>query len=386
MLTLTDCGHPDVGREMSRQQPLKKSGSQVERPDECEQPRKVFVTSVNTDASDGETTMDSHTRGELEQLVEGAVQGQVVKRYESEVARLLSVVAEKDELILKLTRDNAELETKLEVQQSLVQMFQTRLDKVDAVMSVHDKAITSMKDTVQGLTFRLANLSPMDGKENSRQMSSPLMMASQGPMPMQGRAGSMGMMRGVAHIPPEPVSVALVGDSTFRYIDEEHLFQKSAKCYKSIVSSIDEAKTVLSDVLRERPTCVVFHLGTKDVEYTSSDICAQKMGELIRKCKETALDTQICISLLLPRSDSEPNKVKAQMYNFKVQETLAHEGVQFIIHNEFEKDGRLVTKYYQPDFVNINGLDGSRKLAAHLKHGIRKAVPSLQPQQQPMQY
>ncbi|KAK2160662.1 hypothetical protein LSH36_128g03012 [Paralvinella palmiformis] len=334
----------------------------------------VKVTEKHADKS-FDLTMDARLRADVESVVDSRIQSHIIQKYEQEVQHLQSLVKEKDELILKLTQENGELSTKLSVQENMMTSVQTRLDKVDALVSVHDKAIVSVKENIQGLTFRLANL-PLDAKDGRKLQPLPM------PNYPQHQQAQRAQFTQMVNPPPpsEPVTIALIGDATFKYIDEEHLFNKMAKCNKAIVNSIDEAKTVIPEILNDQPTCLVFHLGTRDIEYTNSDVCAHKMQECVHLVKELAPDTQMCISLLLPRGDSETNKVKAQLFNFKVQELLAHEGLQFIIHSEMEKDGRLITKYYQPDFININGLDGSRKLAAHLKHGIRRAVPSLQPQ------
>jgi hypothetical protein len=344
--------------------------------------RSVAKLAENHDCAD--PSMDARLRAEVESAIDSRLQTHMVQKYEEEIHRLQSVVADKDELILKLTRDNADLSAKLSVHENVMASFQTRLDKVDALVSVHDKAIVSVKENIQGITFRLANL-PLDGKDGRKLQPIPM-----SPFPQHQHQHQQPPRSQYAPMvnpqPIEPVTIALVGDATFKYIDEEHLFNKMAKCNKAIVNSIDEAKAVIPDILSDQPTCLVFHLGTRDIEYSNSDVCAHKMQECVRMVKDLAPDAQLCISLLLPRGDSEPNKVKAQLFNFKVQELLAHEGLQFIIHSEMEKDGRLITKYYQPDFININGLDGSRKLAAHLKHGIRRAVPSLQPQPVPGQF
>ena len=347
----------------------------------------------------GDSMMDARLRAEVESTIDNRLQSHIIQKYKEEVQRLQTIVADKDDVILKLTRDNADLAAKLSVHENVVATFQTRLDKVDALVSVHDKAIVTVKENIQGITFRLANL-PLDGKDGRKLQ--PLSMSPYGQHPHQQhqqhqqhqhQQQQQHQQPPRTHFPPavtpqpaEPVTIALVGDATFKYIDEEHLFNKMAKCNKAIVNSIDEAKACIPDMLSEQPTCLVLHLGTRDIEYNNSDVCAKKMQECVHLVKDMAPDAHLCISLLLPRGDTEPNKVKAQLFNFKVQELLAHEGLQFIIHSEMEKDGRLMTKYYQPDFININGLDGSRKLAAHLKHGIRRAVPSLQPQPVPGQF
>ena len=112
-------------------------------------------------------------------------------------------------------------------------------------------------------------------------------------------------------------SVVVAGDSIIKYLKGWELSngEQNVSIKSFSGATVDDMSDFLRPTIRKKPNKLIIHAGTNDVRHSSPKVIAEKVTKLAENFRKESSQTEIIISSLVTRGDSQELAIKVRETN-----------------------------------------------------------------------
>ena len=152
-------------------------------------------------------------------------------------------------------------------------------------------------------------------------------------------------------------SVVVAGDSIIKYLKGWELSngEQNVSIKSFSGATVDDMSDFLKPTIRKKPNKLIIHAGTNDVRHSSPKVIAEKVTKLGENFRKESSQTEIIISSLVTRGDSQELAIKVRETNNILKSKCASKNWLFLDNSNIDRS-----------FLNYRGL--------HLNHNGSKLL------------